>query len=358
MRLQTILCCLSAACTLPIGIAGPAAPASVLDLVKTADVIVAGVVQGTVVNGNLTLTIAVDRSIKGNISACGTITASWTSSRGERYVQISPEHALCFIVNSSGGTGKILPVVNGDAVLHDLYFRLPNQPPPRPLSQATSLSSLDKMLVEITWARESNVPNLFDLVTIFRETRSQILLDAFNVFAQSSFQDIALLGLRGQLAVGNPAAIAAIQAQQSTLLVAPGGRSVTDEIRYHFTSTDANAVNQLGSLAVSAAAPAELKLAAASSLAKAHTKGSLSYLAQLLDSPDPMLQSCAVGGLASFANNVPVGSHEPTAGPWPYRNDDTIAHSVFDAGLIQSNKAYYIAFWKDWWVNNRAALVQ
>ena len=80
------------------------------------------------------------------------------------------------------------------------------------------------------------------------------------------------------------------------------------------------------------------------------------YLARLLDSPDATLRTCAIGGLAMFANNVPIGSHEPAAGDWAWRTDDTIAHSAMDQGVISNNAAYYIGFWKSWWAANQVAL--
>jgi len=50
-----------------------------------------------------------------------------------------------------------------------------------------------------------------------------------------------------------------------------------------------------------------------------------------------------------FANNVPIGSHEPAAGPWPYRTDDTIAHS----GFAEAN----VPFWQNWWQQHQSELV-
>jgi hypothetical protein len=59
----------------------------------------------------------------------------------------------------------------------------------------------------------------------------------------------------------------------------------------------------------------DLRVAAAGALARMHTQPNLPYLAKLLTEKSTMLQAMGVGGLASFANNVPIGSHEPAAGP-------------------------------------------
>ena len=80
-----------------------------------------------------------------------------------------------------------------------------------------------------------------------------------------------------------------------------------------------------------------------------HTKAALPFLAQLLGDPSYALEAAGVGGLSAFANNVPVGSHEPAAGPWIYRTNDTIAHSVWDENIVSQRESYYVGFWKFWW---------
>jgi len=66
----------------------------------------------------------------------------------------------------------------------------------------------------------------------------------------------------------------------------------------------------------------------------------------------------AVGGVSSFANNVPIGSHEPAPGPWSFRTDDTIAHSAFDETTIGKQESYYLTFWQSWWQQHQSALQQ
>jgi hypothetical protein len=76
----------------------------------------------------------------------------------------------------------------------------------------------------------------------------------------------------------------------------------------------------------------------------------LPHLATLLNDKNVTIRTFAAGGMASFANNVPIGSHEPAAGAWTYRTDDTIAHSGFDAANV--------AFWQAWWQQNQSKLTQ
>ena len=132
---------------------------------------------------------------------------------------------------------------------------------------------------------------------------------------------------------------------------ATGGSPKTE-----FTNPDPAAVAILGRLAASAD-NAGVRAAGAAALARAHTRAALPHLARLLDQPELTLKTLGVGGLAMFANNVPIGSHHPAAGDWPYRTDETIAHSAMTESVISAREAYYVGFWKSWWLQNRDKLI-
>jgi hypothetical protein len=131
-----------------------------------------------------------------------------------------------------------------------------------------------------------------------------------------------------------------------------------DDIKRRYQNTSPQAVQNLGQVATDASCGIELRVAAAGALARMHTQQSLAYMARLLEDSDITLRSMGVGGISSFANNVPVGSHEPAPGPWKYRTDDTIAHSAFDAAIVGSNEAYYVGFWRSWWRQYQGELAQ
>ncbi len=68
------------------------------------------------------------------------------------------------------------------------------------------------------------------------------------------------------------------------------------------------------------------------------------------------MRALGVGGLAMFANNVPIGSHHPSAGDWKYRTPETMANSVMSADVIARDQTRYVGFWKTWWLANRTEL--
>lgn len=196
-----------------------------------------------------------------------------------------------------------------------------------------------------------------DLVAIFRESRSQVLATAFSRFISKQNPALQSIGLRGSLLTGDPASILAIRQNYNALSTSEAWGPLVDEIRIYYTNTGAQAIQTLGLITSDSSVGTDLRIAAAGALARMHTKWTLPYLAKLLDDPSSALRAMGVGGLSSFANNVPIGEHEPAPGVWRYRTDDTIAHSVFDEALIDQRQAFYVGFWKDWWIQNQGHLL-
>ncbi|HEY3742964.1 MAG TPA: HEAT repeat domain-containing protein [Bryobacteraceae bacterium] len=107
--------------------------------------------------------------------------------------------------------------------------------------------------------------------------------------------------------------------QQSALATSSSWASVIDELRTWYLPGNIADINVLGTVTANPDSRVELRIAAASALARLHSRETLPLLAQLLAEPNSRLQALAVGGFASFANNVPAGSHQPAAGDWKYR---------------------------------------
>jgi HEAT repeat protein len=147
-----------------------------------------------------------------------------------------------------------------------------------------------------------------------------------------------------------------IRQKYTKLSSSQGWHRLLDEIKIYYVNTAPQAIRTLGQIATDKTVGTDLRIAVAAALARMHTQPSLPYLAQLLGDQNSTLRAMAVGGLSSFANNVPVGEHELAPGAWSYRTEGTIAHSVFDESAVNQKQAYYIGFWKDWWNRNQAAL--
>jgi hypothetical protein len=212
------------------------------------------------------------------------------------------------------------------------------------------------VLLETVIAAESGSPARVDLVDAFRESRSPVLGAAMTRFLTSPNAALVSIGLRGSLLGGDSSVIVAARRNYAALSAAPGWAAFLQDVKTGYVNTDPRAVETLGQVAIDAGAGADLRVAAAGALARMHTLGSLPYLAQLLTDSNASLRTMAVGGLAMFANNVPIDGHEPAPGPWKYRTDETIAHSAFDETVIGQREPYFLGFWETWWRQNQREL--
>jgi len=343
--------------------AGPASRASVSRLSAAADAIIVGPVQALTVNGTVSATIVAERVLKGAIMQGTSIPVAWTSA----FLQSMPRapaatgrpstgYGIFFLQRNASGSWSLLPITNGDAVWEETYIHALASAPQglRDLVSAgapPSPSALDNVLVEMLVNVEAGAPvPSEELTAIFRENKSPVLVAAFTRFLSKQDVNFVCIGLRGSLLSGDPSVISMIQQRYATLASARTWPALLDEIKRYYVNTAPQTIQTLGQIAADTSVGADLRTAAAGALVRMHPQQSLPYLAQLLSDKDGTLRTMAVGGLAMFANNVPIGSHGPAAGPWPYRTDDTIAHS----GFAEAN----VSFWQNWWQQNQSALAQ
>lgn len=341
---------------------GPVGPAWIPDLAARADAVVVASVRAECSHGIVNASIDVESVLFGSVTPGSLISMQWTVSGWPAPDgRLPDDHGLLFLRRLRSGMWVLLPVTGGDIQWRDVFIPTPVEisAGSRTVAAASlprNPSTLDRVLVELVAATEAGARIPVDFVVIFRAHRSPVLEAAFRRFVTTADPRLRIIGLRGLISVGDPAAVQRLRDEHIVLESSPFWASALQELNAYFVSTDPTAITGLGSMAVDPKAPQDLRTAAASALARIHTPGTLPYLALLLTDPSSALQAAAVGGLAGFANNVPIGSHEPAAGPWKYRTDDTIAHSAFDESLVRQRQAYYVGFWQDWWRQHHADL--
>jgi hypothetical protein len=369
MRLKSLLILICTMLLIGPVVGGPMGRQSVIQLTAAADAIVAGSVMATEANGIVSAAIEVEQVLKGSPTLGTTISLVWTAP--SNHLPSGPGvslkgHGIFFLRQSAGGSWSILPWSGGDIVWEDTYISTPSSLP-QGLRQVASSSlspapsAVDKVLLEMVIAIEAGAPMgpvPYDLVNDFQQTHSAVLAAAFSRFLSKQDTNLRSIGLRGALLNGDPATILAIRQNYASLSATAGWQDLVDQIKFYYLNTGPQAVQILGQLATDVSAGMDLRIATGVALARMHTQQTLPYLATLLDDPNATLKTAAVGGLAAFANNVPIGSHEPAAGAWQYRTDDTIAHSAFDEATIERQESYFITFWKGWWRQNQQALAQ
>lgn len=323
-------------------------------LANDSEAIVVGSAQATIAGDLATVTIQVGRVIKGPPSN-GTISAVWRKQRtgGFRQDGTHNAHGIFFLTRTTNGTWSFLPVYDGAMAFEDVYIKTPLEIPQS--ARATVQASLpsnptvtDQVLAELVLKLETTSSLIYDLVTTFRDTPSPVLLSTFNRIRSHQNPVLRAIGLQGLLATGDPSALVFVHQNYSTLSSSNSWRRITDEIKSYYVNTSPPAIQALGQMAVDAKSGDDLRMAATAALSRIHTQQTLPYLARLLDDLNPGIQAVACGGMGSFANNTPIGSHQPAAGDWPYRTQETIAHAGYSAGNV--------GFWKAWWGQQKNAL--
>lgn len=347
--------------TLPVAYGGGTAPIPVKVLVDKADaIVIATIVGGMIAAPVANLNLDVQEVLKGALRVGDLLPVECPlSGEAARYtVSIEKDRGL-FFLRATNGRWSILSAASGTVPeIRGTFFVLPTSSMPKAFGNGVQPSLHERVLAEVAGALEdgSGQPKgaVVDFMWEYRSSPSPAMKTLFAQFPASTNAQLRAAGLRASLA--NPNGQVLAQIEQGLGKQSIGDTAlIADEIQYYLTVTDSQVVAQLGRLAVSQASPAPIRKASLTALARVHTKESLPYLAEFLDEPDPELRSLAVGGMAMFANNVPAGEHDPAAGTWQYRTEETLRYSAMDPTMVKNNPSS-VTFWKAWWAQNKVGL--
>ena len=332
------------------------APRSLDGLIAASDGIVVGaIVQGSATGTSIALSIQVERALKGRWAAGAIVAAAGTMSEPSPTRAITRQRGIFFLANAGTGPMRLVPAMSG--VLPDeMFVFLPLPDASVPAAQPTANSSTrERVFLEILGGMEAGPPKriggFVDVLAEYHAAATPAIRAVLRSWLASGSPGLAATALRGLLAEGDVNALSLV-ATDPILRASAAQAGAFNGLKWYFNNADPAAISLLGKLASDDSNGEDLRVAAAAALARVHTKQALPILAQLLGGPDPPLRAYAVGGLSMFANHVPIGSHEPAAGDWPWRTTETIAHSAMAGSDDQ------VQFWKNWWGTNRAALLQ
>ena len=345
------------------------------ELEQTADLIVVGSVSGGTKSGStLSFSIQVERVIKGNSAMTGTqIAVDWTPEPQGGPPEAGPPrltgHGLWFLTRSPSAW-ELQPVANNGVPFTSAYIP---EPPGTSLTAYTyspGAALSDKVASEISGAIETATASggttyLLSLYKLLDELQSPVTQQLWSRLSVSELMNQKLFGLGGLIRSGNTGALQAAFESASSFASYPLEAGILlQSIRGDFRATDSNSVGLLGRIATQVDCPSDLRHAAAKALASIHSKDALPYLAALLDDQDRGLRAEGIGGLASFANGLPVQTPANTVSlgylqlptSAPYKTDDTVAHLILALPSTAPDESSYLSFWKSWWSQNRGSL--
>jgi hypothetical protein len=359
--------------------AGLIAQQSILDLAQTADAVVVGSASGTFVWGSgANLTLAVTRVVKGPSAIAGTsIAVRWDMGPNGLLVQPGATTPVAgdgiWFLQNNGGSWSLLPVEQGSITFEGTYYPAPLSPLPAVYSYASAAPVTDKVASEVEAAIEALSGNynqqLYGLIRgqLLDQLNSSVTSVLYQRLANSASVPQQILGLAGLIRTG---ALSGIASAVSFSASSFSSRALEygillSAIRDESRPSDATSIALLGQTATDQNNPnTALREAAAHALASVHSAATLPYLATLLGDPDSTLRVEGIGGMAAFANGLPVQTSAQVASlsflqlpaSAPYRTADTMAHFAMGSTAIERSEASYLSFWQQWWQQNQAGL--
>ncbi|MGA3261417.1 MAG: hypothetical protein ABSE35_21250 [Bryobacteraceae bacterium] len=350
---------------------------SISDLAQRANLIVLAAASGTYTPGSAaTVSLQVSRVVKGDPAlAGGVIAASWSGGTGGMIGPLNPVQqaagAGIWFLQGSPGAWTLLPVTDGAIELSMTFFPASTDPILSVYAYDPSASLSDKIASEISAAIEgangAYIPQFNDLqLGSLDALQSPVIQLLYQRLSTSTLVRQRAQGLSGLIRAGAGAALANATQAESTFTEDPIENGVLlQSVRDYFRATDSSSVAALGQVATDSANPnLPFRRATAHALAGIHTISTLPYLAALLDDADALLRTEGIGGIASFANGLPIQTTAGVPGlahlqlppSAPYKTPATVANFALGPQAIQGDESAYLSFWRQWWLQNKAAL--
>jgi hypothetical protein len=362
------------------------------------DVIVVG--EGSLESSNeqsATIAINLERVIKGdNIPQSIRIVRATTSPMCIVPKDSQPVNAIWFLRHLPDGSIAfgLTPKSQVCQPLENEY-EVPNSPLPSRWSNSSSVSPKLKLAYELAASLEANEgtgpPIIFTMGPfILNAVDSAINADVYKKLSESSIKTVRLIGILGLVQNGDSSQLKDVLDGKSELTFeSPWPRSYKKKgkmvANFHYdysgkvistyrhaiigslsyvTNGDDSVVQRLGDLLESPSLTSEDRRAIGKALMNIHTPLAVTFLAPLLEDEDPQLRTDAIGGLALFANNIPIIDHRDPTKPsvirfdlqGPYKTPATVEHCELMLPVIARNEGYYLSFWKEWWSANGAAI--
>lgn len=323
----------------------------------------AAIVVGEVASGRQTgnvavFTLSVIRTLKGDVSPGTSITVSAALQRpGNR--DLAGGYGM-WLLRKAGSQWVLLPVQS--SFFDTAYYPLSKRASPAMIPTNSRASAPDDQItLELAAALQSDSSNplQFHLLAsgLLSAADSPLTQEVFQFLRSGSDPELKFIGLARSLRN---------KADTSALAEVANSVDLTHRLKATFylipgvlgrLDSDPTAIGYLGRIATSS--HLELQRAAATALMHVHTRDTLPFLANLLDSSDPTTREFAMRGLSSFVESLPIatqtniltGRASLQQGPAPYRTPETDRYSLATRSLAQApeGEAAFLQFWKTWW---------
>jgi hypothetical protein len=323
-------------------------------LIAKSDAIVTGVESTRFKTGKtVTFTLSVEKVFKGEIRRGDTLVVTWDSGTDGAIWPANeplPNYRGLWFLTQTGQQWACVPVQPN--FLHQFplaFLPIADSGPPSELAYSEGTPLPVKLILETGVAKHRDP---FTVVEAAYGVNSAEVLRLLRYLKQSTDPDTRLVGFAALLARRDQATLLEFEAEIPILSEAPMFNRVV-AILTSYPTDDKLWVSFFGRMATSPEMPSLLAQEAAMVLSRVHTVDALPYLAELLESPKPLIQQYAVQGLSLFANGASAVTPESartmeylsSRHPTRYSTTETERHLGFD----ESRRAEYINFWRGWW---------
>jgi hypothetical protein len=328
-------------------------------LADGSDAVVLAEIRSGQQSGNVaTFFLSIQRTLKGSLAVGTVISVSGRSSvSGNR--SLGGQYGLWFLKNTVGQWG-LMPVIAGGATLESSgYVPLPKTGSDAAVSVASSSDTVsDQIAGALVSALEgyTDARQLYPIaLQLSRIGTSAKLPGFYRTLRAKPDPQLKFIGLAGSLGGDDEISAVLEIANSADLLPTLRTRSLLETAVSGMHNPDRRVVLALGKFAGSA--DRALQRSAAMALENIHSRDTLPFLVQLLDSADSMARETALSGLSRFVDNLPIHTDQDTVngtalrpqGTTPYRTPETDKYSLSRRQLGLANEAEYIQFWKSWW---------
>ena len=367
----TIVCALS--CALAIECIAAPHHGSLGDLIQRSDaVVVARIESATPAHSRPEIQMTVIRSIKGALLPGNMVRANYPviGKAARAPVSYAKEPGLLFMKSGTlAGAWELVSAETGALGIRDSYISLATEDPPR----FSGNTPLDMAYAELLTSAERSGGDLSYLQRLLLKldpSASPLVQKAFQEWRSSPSLALRTEAMRSLIFSGDTQAL--LQSRPELELPSTSFSHTLGGALGAFRSTDPVAIKILGELAASSKTPLETRRSAASALYALHTKDTLPYLVQLLDSPDKILQVNAVSGLSAFAlhmrmidaNGDGADALDEVMNPGRRRKipdatalfdtDETRQNVHFGTFRDEVEESRYLNYWKSWFQRNRS----
>jgi hypothetical protein len=311
----------------------------------------------------VTLTLVIERTLSGNVGS-PSLTVVHPMVRRLRGVQGTypvnggDYQGMWFLVKTMQGTWDLLEPNSNGSIL-GLFLPAAMSKPVGTFSYAASASLYDALVFELANGIEASIVSTPRMFAGLFDVNSPAVTSVYRAWLASSNADNQTLGLAGILGQSQSDAISQLANLLPKIESSPGANEVIRSLHSGWRRTDPASVTQLVAFASSSQPGTDTRAAAVHALAAVHTKESLSFLANLLTSSDPLDQSEAIYGVSAFANGCPVQDPSNVVSmaylqcnqPSAYRTSETLAKFGFRPGPPDQEAALR-SYWQAWWYNH------